>query len=34
VTQINIYIFLLALSGIYGIDLNNDEIKGVLVIEE
>lgn len=33
-TQINVYVFLLALGGIYGIDLNNDEITGVLIIEE
>lgn len=34
VTQINVYIFLLALGGIYNVDLNNKEIKSALVIEE
>jgi hypothetical protein len=34
VTQINLYVFLLALSGIYNVDLNNDQITSALVIEE
>lgn len=32
-TQINVYVFLLALGGIYNVDLNNGEIESALVID-
>ena len=34
VTQVNVYIFLLALGGIFNIDLNTPESSSVLVIDE
>jgi hypothetical protein len=34
VTQVNLYVFLLALGGIYNVDLNSDDNGSVLVIDE
>ena len=34
VTQVNLYVFLLAVGGIFNVDLNTDENPSVLVIDE